>query len=107
MDSHTCETCGNYYENAFTVRLPDGGTHVFDCFECAIHRLAPTCAHCGTRVIGHGIDAAGAIYCCNSCLRMAHPDLTGTNSAEQDEDLVSVAAAESFPASDPPSFTAR
>ena len=32
--------------------------------ECAIHRLAPTCAPCGCRVIGHGVEAGEAIYCC-------------------------------------------
>lgn len=25
-----------------------------DSFECAIRAMAPTCVHCGCRVIGHG-----------------------------------------------------
>jgi hypothetical protein len=41
-----CEVCGNDYDKAFEVRV-QGATHVFDSFECAIHALAPTCAHCG------------------------------------------------------------
>ena len=61
-----CEVCGNDYDKAFQVVTTDG-THVFDSFECAIHRLAPTCVHCGCRVVGHGVEAAGSIYCCANC----------------------------------------
>ncbi len=62
----TCEVCGNQYDKAFEVRM-GGKTHVFDSFECAIQALAPTCAHCGCRVIGHGVEAGGIIYCCAHC----------------------------------------
>ena len=41
-----CDMCGNEYDKAFTVTM-NGKTHTFDAFECAIHMLAPTCAHCG------------------------------------------------------------
>jgi hypothetical protein len=61
-----CETCGNDYDKSFTVTL-DGQEHIFDSFECAISRLAPTCLHCGCRIIGHGVEAAGSIYCCANC----------------------------------------
>lgn len=61
-----CEVCGNEYDKTFEVRSR-GGVHVFDCFECAIQALAPACAHCGCRIIGHGVEAAGKIYCCASC----------------------------------------
>jgi hypothetical protein len=61
-----CEVCGNDYDKAFEV-LSGDGRHTFDCFECAIHRLAPTCGHCGCRVIGHGVEASGTIYCCAHC----------------------------------------
>jgi transposase len=37
-----CETCGNDYDKAFQVVI-NGVTHTFDSFECAIHRVAPTC----------------------------------------------------------------
>lgn len=63
-----CEVCGNVYDKAFRVEV-NGETHVFDCFECAIHRLAPTCAHCGCHIIGHGVEADGRYYCCDHCLR--------------------------------------
>ena len=63
-----CEVCGNEYDKAFTVTM-GGEDHVFDSFECAIHALAPTCAHCGTRIIGHGIESDGTMYCCAHCAR--------------------------------------
>ena len=61
-----CETCGNDYDKAFEVVMA-GASHTFDSFECAIQALAPTCAHCGTRVIGHGLEEAGTIYFCAHC----------------------------------------
>src|SRR5687768_4768468 len=39
-----CEVCGNDYYLSFEV-ITAGRTHVFDSFECAIHRLAPICEH--------------------------------------------------------------
>ncbi len=65
-----CEVCGNEYDKAIQV-TQDGEAHIFDSFECAIHAMAPTCAHCGCRVIGHGIEADGAIYCCAQCATSA------------------------------------
>jgi len=63
-----CEVCGNDYYLAFEV-IAAGNRHIFDSFECAIHRLAPVCAHCGVRVIGHGVDANNDLYCCAHCAR--------------------------------------
>ena len=48
-----------------------GKAHVYDCFECAIHALAPICEHCGCRVIGHGVQDDGAIYCCAHCAQVS------------------------------------
>ena len=63
-----CEICGNHYDKTFTIVDHDGSEHVFDSFECAIQALAPTCAHCGCRIIGHGIEAPGQVmYCCAHC----------------------------------------
>jgi hypothetical protein len=63
-----CEMCGNEYDKSFTVVLHDGDEHVYDSFECAIHALAPICAHCDCRIIGHGIEAPGqTMYCCAHC----------------------------------------
>ena len=61
-----CDTCGNDYARSFQV-VKDGATHTFDSFECAIHKLAPRCEHCGCAIIGHGAEAKGAIYCCAHC----------------------------------------
>jgi hypothetical protein len=63
-----CEVCGNEYDKSFTVLVADE-PHVFDSFECAIHALAPSCAHCGCKVIGHGTEQDGVIYCCAHCAR--------------------------------------
>jgi hypothetical protein len=65
-----CEVCGNDYDKSFEVRA-GGSSHTFDCFECAIHRLAPTCAHCGCRIVGHGVEGGGAMYCCANCARQS------------------------------------
>ena len=62
-----CEVCGNDYDKAFEVTAHDGGTHTFDSFECAIHALAPTCGHCSTRIVGHGVETDAGIYCCAHC----------------------------------------
>jgi hypothetical protein len=61
-----CEVCGNEYDKALEVSQ-DGETHVFDSFECAIHALAPTCGHCGVRIVGHGVEGGGRMFCCASC----------------------------------------
>ena len=61
-----CELCGNDYDKAFTIEQ-NGGMHTFDSFECAIQALAPKCAHCGCRIIGHGIEDRGTFYCCAHC----------------------------------------
>ncbi|MEV2226810.1 hypothetical protein AB0E01_44305, partial [Nocardia vinacea] len=44
-----------------------GMRHVFDCFECAIHRMAPICEHCNCKIIGHGVEADGRFFCCVHC----------------------------------------
>lgn len=63
----TCETCGNEYARSFEVVMA-GRSHTFDSFECAIHALAPRCARCGCRVVGHGTeDDAGVVFCCSHC----------------------------------------
>jgi hypothetical protein len=61
-----CETCGNNYDKTFDIVL-NGQNHTFDSFECAIHKLAPTCVHCNCRILGHGVEAGEAIYCCAHC----------------------------------------
>lgn len=55
-----CEVCGNEYDKAVEIVIA-GRHHLFDSFECAIHALAPRCAHCGCRIIGHGVEAGGHV----------------------------------------------
>lgn len=66
----TCATCGNVYDKAFTIEM-SGERYVFDSFECAIHALAPICASCGIRTIGHGVEADGRTFCSGHCARVA------------------------------------
>jgi hypothetical protein len=66
MEAKQCETCGNSYDKAFQVVL-GGATHLFDSFECAIEALAPRCANCGVRVVGHGVEEGTSICCCKHC----------------------------------------
>ena len=64
----TCDVCGNEYDKTFTItRADQSGT--FDSFECAMHMMAPSCAHCGCRILGHGIEAEGQFFCCAHCAR--------------------------------------
>ena len=65
-----CEVCGNDYDKSFTVTV-NGEEHTFDAFECAIEKLAPRCEQCECRIIGHGVEEAGAIFCCAHCAKHA------------------------------------
>jgi len=64
-----CDVCGNVYAHAFQVITPDGTRFTFDSLECAAHRIAPACARCGCRVLGHGIETHDGICCCANCAR--------------------------------------
>ena len=66
-----CETCGNEYDKSFQVTMQDGKAHVFDSFECAIHALAPSCSHCAVRIVGHGLEKDGRMFCCDHCAEAA------------------------------------
>lgn len=65
-----CEVCGNDYDKAFELSV-GGDRHVFDSFECAIHALAPSCAQCGVRIVGHGIETEDDFYCGAHCAHQA------------------------------------
>lgn len=65
-----CDVCGNDYDKSFQV-IRGAKSMTFDSFECAIHALAPQCAHCKCRIVGHGIEAQGKIYCCAHCARQS------------------------------------
>jgi hypothetical protein len=61
-----CDVCGNDYHKTFKISN-DAGNFVFDSFECAIHKLAPTCTHCDCKIIGHGFEKDNRYYCCKHC----------------------------------------
>lgn len=71
MANSACDVCGNVYDKAFRVTTSEGKTQTFDSFECAINALAPTCAHCKCRVIGHGMEKDRQYYCCAHCATQA------------------------------------
>ena len=66
----TCDMCGNDYDKTFTLTR-GRETRTFDSFECAIHMMAPACAHCGCRIVGHGVESKTGMYCCAHCAREA------------------------------------
>lgn len=66
-----CEICGNDYDKSFRVETADGTRHTFDSLECAAHALAPTCVHCGVRIMGHGLEYGGQTFCCAHCAKDA------------------------------------
>ncbi|KHJ72921.1 hypothetical protein QR64_09120 [Rhodococcus sp. Chr-9] len=38
--------------------------------------MAPQCAHCHCRILGHGVESADAVFCCAHCARQAgHAEL--------------------------------
>jgi hypothetical protein len=76
----TCATCGNYYDKTFDI-VKSGKTYTFDSFECAIHKLAPVCKHCNMRVIGHGVESAGVIFCCAHCAE--HSGISGLRDRQE------------------------
>ena len=65
-----CDTCGNEYDKTMEISQ-QGRRHTFDSFECAIHMLAPKCAHCGCSIIGHGVENDAQMFCCAACARKA------------------------------------
>jgi hypothetical protein len=66
----TCAHCGNEYDKAFEVTR-NGEAKSFDSFECAIAEMAPVCEHCSVRIIGHGVEGEGRMFCCAHCAEKA------------------------------------
>ena len=65
-----CQRCGNDYDKAFII-IKDDKKYIFDSFECAIHDLAPSCAQCSCKIIGHGMEDAGIFFCNAHCAKKA------------------------------------
>ncbi len=58
-----CYQYGIDYNRAFQVIKKDR-TWAFDSFECTIQAVAPSCPHCGVRIVGHGVEEGGHVFCC-------------------------------------------
>ena len=65
-----CDACGNDYDKSFQITM-QGKQFTYDSFECAIHTLAPSCSHCAVRIIGHGLESNGRMFCCDHCATKA------------------------------------
>ena len=63
-----CDVCGNEYDKTFEVHH-GGRSYTFDSLECAAQRIAPVCARCSCRVLGHGVEQDDQIFCCAHCAR--------------------------------------
>jgi hypothetical protein len=63
-----CDTRGYDYDKSFQIVM-SGRTQTFDSSELAIQSLAATCAHCGCRILGRGVEEKGSIYCCAHCAK--------------------------------------
>ena len=66
-----CDVCGNDYDKTMEIKVAGGSSGTFDSFECAIHALAPQCDHCGIRIVGHGVESDGRMFCCAHCAEHA------------------------------------
>lgn len=68
MIKKICAACGNDYDKTFEV-IAGGHHYNFDCLECAIQILAPKCAHCDLKILGHGVEVDETFYCSAHCAR--------------------------------------
>jgi hypothetical protein len=67
-DMPQCDVCGNDYDKTIVV-TQGPRSMTFDSFECAIEAMAPRCAHCGCRIVGHGVETKDQTFCCAHCAR--------------------------------------
>lgn len=63
-----CEICGSDRahpnETCISTEIQE-----LDSVDLAFYSVAPRCAQCGSRIAGHGIEAAGIFFCCAECAR--------------------------------------
>lgn len=69
-DIRLCDHCGCECIFELEVRLAGQVFH-FDCFDCAIDRLAPVCQRCGRKFTEPALQGdAGELYCSLACRKM-------------------------------------
>ena len=62
-----CTICDDQYGRS--CRIPaDDELHFMDSFECAFYTVAPRCRCCDRRIVDHGIETWGNIFCCTPCV---------------------------------------
>lgn len=64
-----CKVCGNEYDQLMEIKINGDDSGWYDCFECAIHDLAPSCRNCGVKIVGHGVEAEDQLFCGAHCAR--------------------------------------
>ncbi|MUM09286.1 MULTISPECIES: hypothetical protein [unclassified Mycolicibacterium] len=77
-----CITCGTDCDQSFTVNW-SGRSASFDCIECMATMVAPTCRHCGCRILGHPLRIGGRQYCCQHCAEAPDDSATPLANAER------------------------
>ena len=86
----TCVTCGNTSESIYRVSHQDR-EYVFDSIECLAAALAPSCEVCGLRILGHGLEISGRLFCCTQCARRVGLNRPVKRSERQTDHAVLVA----------------
>lgn len=78
----TCASCGREATDLFTI-IRDDLTRKFDSFECAIHVMAPRCAHCQCTILGHPVHHNGGTFCCEHCAGTSHDEAATPPESEE------------------------
>ncbi len=98
-----CEVCGNEFTKPVTVSW-NGQQKTVDSFECAVQALAPRCDYCGQPVMNQSVQGEAPHYCCSVCEQKATSGQQDQGNPEEQKYVDNVIE-DSFPASDPPSWT--
>ncbi len=61
-----CDQCGKDDDGSFEL-WARGQIYTFHSFACAAEALAMKCAHCGSCIVGYGVERGSAIFCTAHC----------------------------------------
>ena len=68
--------CSITFDNAFVIRdlkIIDGANGPFVAMPS--RKLTAHCPHCGCKIVGHGVESQGEVFCCAHCAE--HSGVTG------------------------------